>query len=238
MNAVILAGGAGTRLREVVRERPKPMAFVGERPFLEYVVVQLHHWGFRNIVLAVGYKGEMIEAHFNSGDRWGVRIKYSNEDRPLGTGGAVRESLRLIDSECFLLMNGDTFADLDLGELRTRHRMYGKAGTIGLVHRDDCSRYGRVETDESGNVVSFIEKGAAGAGWINCGVGIYQKPAILEMTPPGPCSLERDVLPRLIPDRLGAYLEDTFFVDIGLPDDYLSTRERPERLTVRRRDGR
>src|SRR3989304_3798957 len=113
MKAVILAGGEGTRLREIIKDVPKPMAPVGGRPFLEYLILQLARWDFRKIILSIGYRGSIIKSYFGNGEQCGVNIKYSEEYEPLGFGGALRKAAQMIEDEQFIAMNGDSFFDID-----------------------------------------------------------------------------------------------------------------------------
>jgi D-glycero-alpha-D-manno-heptose 1-phosphate guanylyltransferase len=219
MEAVILAGGAGVRLREVVRDLPKPMAPVGDRPFLGYLIDQLVHWDIRDIVLATGYKSEAVEAHFGDGSSYGAKIRYSVEARPMGTGGALRDALRMVRGDHFFLLNGDSFLDADLAELAEYHRGHGGVGTIALVERPDTSRYGRVSLDGQGRILSMREKGIGGPGPINGGVHVWDR-GISERIGPGTVSLENDVVPGLLPLGVFGKIVHGYFVDIGIPEDY------------------
>jgi D-glycero-alpha-D-manno-heptose 1-phosphate guanylyltransferase len=219
MEAVILAGGAGLRLREVVRDLPKPMAPVGGRPFLGYLIDQLVHWDVRDIVLATGYKSEVVETHFGDGSSHGAKIRYSVEARPMGTGGALRDALRMVRGDHFLLLNGDSFLDADLADLAEFHRGHGGVGTIALVERPDTSRYGRVSLGERGRIVSMREKGVAGPGLINGGVHVWSR-EISRRIGAGTVSLESDVVPGLLPLGVCGKIVPGYFVDIGIPEDY------------------
>jgi len=229
MEAVILAGGAGVRLREVVRDLPKPMAPVGDRPFLGYLIDQLVHWNVRDIVLATGYKSEVVETHFGDGRSHGAKIRYSVEARPMGTGGALRDALRMVRGDQFLLLNGDSFLDVDLAELAEFHRGHGGVGTIALVERPDTSRYGRVSLSDRGRILSMREKGIAGPGLINGGVHVWSR-EISRRIGPGTVSLENDVVPGLLPLGVFGKIILGYFVDIGIPEDYETARRDCARL--------
>ena len=220
MEAIILAGGKGTRLKDVVRDIPKPMAPIHGKPFLEYLVIQLARWNIRDIVLSVGYKYEIIQDYFKDGKRWNATIRYSVEDSPLGTGGAIRESARLIDDDNFLVMNGDSYFDLDFDIFRTFHLSKKSSLSLALAARDDTDRYGRVTVDNSGKVIGFQEKSSDNPGLINSGIYFFSR-NMLSIFPPGNVSLEQNTLPQLIGKGLYAMAINAFFIDIGIPNDYL-----------------
>jgi len=142
-SAFVLAGGLGTRLRQVVADRPKPLALVHGTPFLEFLLNALAHKGVREFILLTGYKGEMIEEYFSSFKASGVTIRCSREETPLGTGGAVQHAVRFA-TDPSLLVNGDTFFDADLDSLLRFHRERGADVTLSLHEVEDVSRYGSV----------------------------------------------------------------------------------------------
>lgn len=224
MKVFILAGGLGTRLREIVGDHPKPMAPVSGKPFLAYVIALLREQGFRHFVLCVGYKAEQVRAHFGTGDRYGVTLDYVIEDIPLGTGGAIRNAREHIEG-AFLLLNGDTYLDTDYTALVAHHnRLHpaGTVGTIGVRSAGDTEGRGVMTRDVNGFVQSFQEKSGAGPGWINAGVYVLE-PALLETIPAqGSVSIERDVFPTLLAQgkRLGSCETPGYFVDIGTPQGY------------------
>ena len=220
MEAIILAGGKGTRLKDVVRDIPKPMAPIHGKPFLEYLVIQLARWNIRDIVLSVGYKYEIIQDYFKDGKRWNTAIRYSVEDSPLGTGGAIRESARLIDDDNFLVMNGDSYFDLDLNVFREFHLSKKSSLSLALAARDDTGRYGRVTIENSGKVTGFHEKSCNTPGLINSGIYLFHR-NILSIFPIGNASFEQDVLPQLVSKKFYAIQHSGFFIDVGIPEDYL-----------------
>jgi NDP-sugar pyrophosphorylase family protein len=223
ITALILAGGLGTRLRSVIGDLPKPMAPVAGRPFLEYQVAALRAQGLTDLVLSVGYRHELIEAHFGDGSAFGVRIAYAVEDQPLGTGGAVRlAAAALRDRPACLILNGDTYFEADFRLLIDRHLAAGAPATLALIRVPDAGRYGSVTLDPSGIVTGFAEKGSAGAGLINAGAYAVS-PAFLDDLPPEPTplSLERDVFPVLCRrGRLRGLALSGLNIDIGVPDSY------------------
>jgi len=220
---MILVGGLGTRLRTVVSDRPKPMAIVGGKPFLEVLINWLAAKGVRDFVLLTGYMGEMIEEHFSSGRlRSDLRVRFSREATPLGTGGAVRNAAQFA-TESTLVVNGDTFFDADLEELFRYHAEHGGDVTLSLRRVDDKSRYGSVVVDERGAVTGFAEKGqgARGAGLINAGVSMVARSFILALPRGVPFSMEQDVFPSLAESgRMFGLVQDRPFFDIGTPESY------------------
>ncbi len=221
VEAIVLAGGKGTRLQSVVSDRPKPMAEVAGRPFVEWLLLALRAQGLRRVVLATGYKGEMVASYFGDGARPGLELAYAREDTPLGTGGAVRHALSLTTSARVLALNGDSFCPFDVGHLVATHEGRGAAATLWLVGMDDCRRYGAVERAGDGRVLSFREKSSnLGAGFINAGVYLFER-ATLDVIPAGqPVSLESDVFPDLIGRGLYAAAGESPFLDIGTPESY------------------
>ena len=229
--AVLLVGGLGTRLRTVVPSAPKPLAPVGDRPFLELLVRQLESQGIRNLVLCTGYLADQIECEFRDGGDLGVSIEYSKEPQPLGTGGALKFAERFVEgSTDFLVMNGDSFLELDLCRLVQFHRTHDGLATMAVVHTENAGRYGTVCIGSENRVVEFLEKtGAESPGLINAGVYIFDS-AILEYIPAGPVSLEKDVFPRLIDRGVYAMREQGVFIDIGTPADYALAQRLFDRL--------
>ena len=234
MQAVLLTGGLGTRLRSVINDRPKPLAPVAGRPFLEYVVRELAASGIRELVFAVGYRGEMIQEAFGDGSRLGVRISYAFEETLLGTGGAIRNAAPFLTDPYFFLLNGDTFYRMDYGALS---RLRGERDLdLALVLRrvEDISRYGEAVL-EDGRLARFNEKtGERRPGTINGGVYLMSR-ALLDEIPPGKVSLEQDLIPAWMREgrRLGGMVSDGYFIDIGVPEDYFRFQEDVEKGAVR-----
>ncbi len=223
--ALILAGGLGTRLRSVVSELPKVLAPVGGHPFLDYLLLQLRRDGIREVVLCVGYKAELVRAHVGNGDRWELSARYSQEDQPLGTGGALRLALDKLGDGPVVVMNGDSFFDVPLRELRERHAQTGAVGTLALASGAG-DRYGAVELDGAGRILAFREKGPRGDGLFNGGVYVLDRSVISAIVPGVATSLERDVFPAL-GGRLHGEAFDRFFVDIGVPEDFERMNDDP-----------
>lgn len=221
IEVAILAGGLGTRLRSVVADRPKPMAEVAGRPFLGHLLDQVAAAGAESVVLCTGHLADQVEAAL--GDRQGpLRLSYSVESEPLGTGGALSQALRLTSGPELLVLNGDSFLDVDLAALVAVHRAQGAEATLALAQVPEVAAYGQVARDAEGRVVAFEEKGGAtGPGWINGGVYLLKRP-VLSWIPVGrPVSLEREVLPWWLARRSVFGLEAPGkFLDIGTPERY------------------
>lgn len=218
---MLLVGGMGTRLRSVVSSKPKPLAPVGDIPFLELLVLQLRSQGIRRLVMCTGYQAEQVQGEFGDGRKWGVRIEYSNEPRPLGTAGAIKFAEQLLlQASDFLVMNGDSFLQFDFRQFNRFHREHCGLASIAVRGVPDASRYGTVHLDDRDRVVGFREKmGIAEPGIINGGVYLFKR-AILQHIPEGPASLEKDVLPRILESGAFALKQNGIFIDIGTPEDY------------------
>lgn len=219
MKAIILAGGFGTRLREVVADIPKPMAPVNGRPFLEMLIARLRCRGISDIILSVGYRKESIIDHFGRGESMGVSISYSPEDTPLGTGGAIRAAMDGFSDERYLVMNGDSLFDADPTELIRFHLNRQASISVALANVPDKGRYGAVETGPDDAVSRFAEKSEGGPGCINAGVYVVEKRVMADIHT-HVFSFENDVLRCSIGKGLYGLRQDGFFIDIGVPADY------------------
>lgn len=232
--AVVLAGGLGTRLRPAFRGGPKCLAPVGDRPFLDYLIAWLQRQGIREAILCVGYKRSQIQRRYGGGRKYGLALSYSAETTPLGTAGALLNASKLIVEEPFVVLNGDSFLDVDLNEMLTFQRRRRSVATIALVRSPSPARYGTVHTGPDGRIMSFREKSgnerASRVGWINGGVYLMQKKLLKDIAKSGPQSLERDVFPRLATKGLFGFRTDGYFIDIGIPSDYRrAQRELPKK---------
>lgn len=190
-------------------------------PFLELLVLQLRSQGVRRMLMCTGHLGEQIQEKFGDGRKWGVEIEYSKESRPLGTAGALKFAERhLQESPDFLVMNGDSFLELDFRQFIRFHREHG--GLISMAVREvpDAARYGTVQMGSDHRVLGFVEKnGAQAAGIVNGGVYVFNR-NILEHIPQGPGSLEKDVFPCVLERGVYALEQHGMFIDIGTPEDY------------------
>lgn len=226
MQAILLCGGMGTRLRSVVADRPKPMADICGKPFLQYLLEMLRDKGITEVIFALGYMGEMIEAYFQDGSGFGLKIAYSYEKEPLGTGGAIRNALPKILEEEVLVLNADTYFPMDYQGLYRFHQE--NAGDFSLATRavEDISRYGAVRRDAAGRILAWNEKLEDGgqkslAGEINGGIYVMKKSLIAEI-PEGKQSLEQDCIPKWLSEgkRIFGLPFHGYFMDIGIPEDY------------------
>lgn len=218
--ALILAGGLGTRLRPVVADRPKPLAPVAGRPFLFHLLDGLEDAGVRDAVLCVAHMADSVRDAV--GDRYrSIRIAYSVEEAPLGTGGALRQALPLARSETVLVTNGDSLFRTDLRTFLAWHQGGDRLSSLLLARVEDASRFGRVSFDPEGRVTAFAEKdGVAAPGWINAGIYLLHRSRIQTIPAGRPVSLEREVFPAWIPLGLHALAGEGMFLDIGTPRTY------------------
>ena len=221
LEAVILAGGLGSRLRPVVNDRPKPMALVGGKPFLEWLIKDLRNQGVQRLILCVGYMGETIEGYFGSGHEQGLEIVYSREAAPLGTGGAIKLALPNLRGLRFFALNGDSLCDFSLRAMLNTHIERSAAATLWLVSVDDGERYGAVKINDNQEITEFREKSATGqAGMINAGV-YFLKRRLLDALPANRAlSLETDAFPAWLAGeaKLLVLAVQGPFLDIGTPE--------------------
>lgn len=222
--AIVLAGGFGTRLAHVVPDVPKPMAPVCGKPFLSYILSDIAKKGIERVVLAVGYKKECIECFFGNCFE-GMGLVYSPESEPLLTGGAIRQAAALCAADEVFVMNGDTFFDVDLPEMLRAHQRTNAVLTVATKRMADFDRYGTVETDRQGRIVNFREKTYRAQGKINGGIYLLQRQEILAF-PEKRFSFEKDYMERYVKaKRMYAFCTDGYFIDIGIPEDYARAQE-------------
>jgi D-glycero-alpha-D-manno-heptose 1-phosphate guanylyltransferase len=219
LTCVILAGGLGTRLASVVSNVPKPMATVAGRPFLEYLIHQAKRGGSTEVVLCIKHLAEVVESHFGDGARYGIPIRYSRERDLAGTAGALKLAENLIQSDPFVVMNGDSYCDADIAALVKAHRQSGAKATLVAVVVEDAARFGTVELTPTNAVAHFMEKtGDHRRGFINSGIYALSRD-LLKLIPEGrPCSIEREIFPSLVGNDLAAMPHHGVFIDIGTPE--------------------
>lgn len=219
MDAIILAGGFGTRLREVVSDLPKAMAPIAGRPFLEILLDTLESKGFTRVVFSLGFMAAKIVDHF--GKRYGkMRLEYVIEEKPLGTGGGVRLAMQECFEDHVYVFNGDTYLDLEVSSVE---HLWKKNRRPIIVARnvDDTSRYGRLDID-SGQVKRFSEKGTGGAGPINAGCYVFNQHQLDRFNSGLAFSLESDYLVEEVKTSdFDVFFSSGLFIDIGIPSDYL-----------------
>lgn len=223
--AIVLAGGFGTRLAHIVNDVPKPMAPVASRPFLRFILDMLAERGFSRIIIADGYKRECIEDYFGQNYR-GLEILYSSEESPLQTGGAIKKALALCNNDWVYVLNGDTYceANFDRMEETALQRQGSLQVVLATKQMTDFDRYGTVAVDDEGVVLSFREKAYCTAGVINAGIYLLQRGVLKSF--PDVFSFEHDFLEEVVNhDAIRAVECAGLFIDIGVPEDYMRAQE-------------
>jgi D-glycero-alpha-D-manno-heptose 1-phosphate guanylyltransferase len=224
--AIILAGGLGTRLRSVVPDVPKCLAPVAGKPFLYYVIAHLRKQGIRNFIFSVGYKNEAVIAFVNreflSLGRQGLSdFKFSIEEQPLGTGGAIKLSGEKVSDHDIIVCNGDTLFKIDLQKLSNFHLQHNADCTLCLKPMNNFERYGVVEINDDGSIKSFKEKRFYQSGLINGGIYALNVRNFMKESLPEKFSFEQHYLERYTGKRrLWGLIQDEYFIDIGIPEDY------------------
>lgn len=218
--AIILAGGLGTRLQQAVPELPKCLAPVNGRPFIQYVVDHLVGQGIDRIILSLGHRSEQVMDYFDTHPQ-AVPMAYAIEEEPLGTGGGIKFSLRYAGTEQVLIVNGDTLCKADIRQLGTEHKHYRAVCTLSLKPMQQFSRYGSVLLDEENHITRFREKAYCEEGLINTGVYVVDKERFSQNNFPEKFSFEKDFLERYCPEGIiYGFIQDEYFIDIGIPEDY------------------
>jgi mannose-1-phosphate guanylyltransferase len=225
MQAIVLVGGEGTRLRPLTESVPKPALTLVDRPFLAYMVEWLGSHGVTEAVLACGFLPDQLREALGEGEHGGVKLTYVTEPDRRGTAGAIRFAAEALGDRLedrFMALNGDVLTDLDLTKVQQAHARSGARATLGLYGVEDSSAYGLVDCTPAGEVVDFTEKtGEAVPGRISAGAYVLER-SVLDLIPAGvECSIEREVFPHLIGDGLYAELLAGYWMDIGTPDRYL-----------------
>lgn len=218
--AIILAGGLGTRLRSAVPDLPKCMAPVNGEPFLKYVIDHLLAQEMENFIFALGYKAEVIEDYIQQAYP-SLLYKTSIEEEPLGTGGAIKKAMKLVKGRSAVVTNGDTLFKADIHYLSGFHILSGAACTLGLKPMEKFDRYGVVETDGDNRITSFKEKQYYEQGNINAGMYVIHKNKFLDEDLPKKFSFEKDYLEAYYAKRrMFGIVQQSYFIDIGIPEDY------------------
>jgi mannose-1-phosphate guanylyltransferase len=224
MQALILAGGEGTRLRPITSTMPKPVVPLANRPHLELMISWLAKHAVDDVILSCGFLADGVREVLGNGERLGIPIRYVEEPVPLGTGGALRFAGELL-AERFLMLNGDVLTDIDLTAQLTQHEETGAQATIALIGVDDPSAYGLVRRHPDNSVSEFLEKPSPDqidTNLINAGAYILERSILDGMPPPGRnISIERDVFPTLVGRGLFGFASKGYWIDIGTPDRYL-----------------
>src|SRR3954468_8831047 len=223
MQAVILVGGEGTRLRPLTSTVPKPVVPLVDRPFLAYMLEWLKSHGIEDVVMLMGYLATAVRNVLGDGSAYGLRLRYVEEPDPRGTAGALKFAEDLLD-ERFLMLNGDVLTDIDLTEQIAQHESSGAQATLALVPVDDPSNYGLVRLEDDRTVREFVEKPSADqidTDLISAGAYVLER-TILDLVPADKnVSIEREIWPRLIGNGLYGFPAHAYWLDIGTPDRYL-----------------
>lgn len=221
---VVLAGGLGTRLKATVPDRPKPIAKVGGRPFLEWWMESLQTQGIQRVTLCTGHGAAQVRDLI--GTRWqGMEVAYSHEESPRGTGGALALAASRVAGNWILALNGDSFCEIDLALFWARHREREAETTLAVARVGDTRRFGVVTFEADGKVTSFAEKSSLkGEGWINAGIYLLSRELLLNTADGRNISLEKDLLPAWIGRGLYAENRTRRFIDIGTPESFLEAQ--------------
>ncbi len=223
MQALVLAGGQGTRLQPLTLSVPKPVMPLAGRPFLTFMLDWLSSHGIDDVVLSCGFLSHEVQRVLGSRHR-SMRLRYVEEEFPLGTAGPVRlaADLGYLDDR-FMVLNGDVLTDMDLTSQLAFHEQRSAKATLALIAVDDTASYGVVPTDAQGRVEAFLEKspGPAPTNRINAGAYVLEREVVDRIEPGVACSFERDVFPRLVGDGLYGFMADGYWMDIGTPDRYM-----------------
>lgn len=219
--AIILAGGFGTRLQSVVKDIPKPMAPVINKPYLVYLIRYLKYYGVNHIVLSVGYLSEVIEEYFKK-EYLGIKISYSKEKKPLGTGGGIKLALEKCKKKNVVILNGDSFFDVNINELKKFHKKTKATVSLAIRKVDNVGRYGEVILNKETEIINFLEKSnKQESGLINGGVYLMKKDALNCFKPDTKFSLEQDYFQKNAgTNKLYAKQFDSYFIDIGIPSEF------------------
>jgi mannose-1-phosphate guanylyltransferase len=224
LQALILAGGEGTRLRPLTSTIPKPVVPLAGQPFISYMIEWLHRHGVDDVILGCGFMAEGVRSVLGDGAELGVRLRYLEEPRPLGTGGALKFAEDLLD-ERFLMLNGDVLTDMDLTAQIAEHERTGARATLALIAVEDPSAYGLVRRAEDGSVTEFVEKPGPEQhqiALVSAGAYVLEREILDTMAPAGTnISIEREVFPGLVGNGLFGYEASGYWLDIGTRDRYL-----------------
>ncbi len=221
IEAIIIAGGKGTRLKSVLDDRPKPMAIIGGKPFIEWILLMLRRQGVRRVVICTGHLSEIVETYFSDGSGIGMEVAFARDPFPLGTGGAVRNALNKTSTKNILVLNGDSYLSINISSFLKTHLARNARASISLVHVEDVSRYGSVRVDKDGKIEAFLEKSQQRQpGLINAGIYLLERNGVKEIPEGKMISLEKEVFPNLIGKGLYGVLCEGPFIDIGTPESF------------------
>lgn len=235
VDTVILAGGLGSRIVGVLGNTPKILAPFWGRPFVDYLLDWLATSGARHVILSLGHLAEAVVIHLSKAHRSGVQIDTVVEPQPLGTGGGLRLALERVTSDRVLVLNGDSWTDVDLSEFFAAHMAGGADISMLVVEVPDCRRFGRVEVDSRGRITRFIEKdeSRSGPGFINAGIYLFEPSALRLLKMSTGSRLEGDFLQKLPSGSIYGYKSNANFVDIGTPQSFIEAKSliKPKPIT-------
>lgn len=233
IKAIILAGGKGERLSHIIKDRPKPMAIVSGRPFLEYLILNLKKQGLTEIILSIGHKGNFIKKYFGNGNQLGVNIDYVIEKQLLGTGGAVNLALKKHNlGNNFIVINGDCYLDSNYNSLISNHLKFESTATLALVKYKNPDRYGTIQVASNNQIRKFEEKKKIkGEALINAGSYVFSKKIINYFPDKENFSLETEVFPK-IGGNLYGLIHGDYFIDIGVEKDFIRAQSDFSKLNV------
>ena len=224
MQSIILVGGFGTRLGALTKDTPKPMLPIRGVPYLEFFLKRLKREGFEKVVLATGFKSDVIESHFTVANNQLPRLEFSFEESPLGTGGAIAKALNKITNDVFFVFNGDSYLDVDFALMQNKHFETGADLTVASRFISPADRYGVLSVDRQDRVMCFEEKGAKRQGVINGGIYLCNRAQMKKtflMLDKDTFSFEEEILSSLSDQlKIFHFLSKGFFIDIGIPKDY------------------
>lgn len=226
MKALFLAGGLGTRLKEMTKKLPKAMIPILEQPLLSFNIEKLKKYNIDEIIVSTCYLSQQIQNFFGDGKKWGMKISYQNEHIPLGTAGAIKAAGKNF-SEDFFIFNADVVSDIDLEKMLQLHKEKKAAVTIAVTYVEHPEKYGVIEEDAEGYIKAFKEKpkpGESDSHLINAGVYIFDPKVLMEIPEAVYCSVERDIYPLLLQKKykMAIYNECAYWRDLGTPEDYLA----------------
>ncbi len=227
MQAIILAGGKGTRLKPYTVTIPKPLVPVGDLPILEILIMQLRNYGFREIIVSTGHLAELIEAYFKNGSKWGVKIRYVREERSLGTAGAIKNVKDMDDN--FIVMNGDILTDIDYIDLYNFHLKHKGIATISAVKREIPVDFGVVETDNNSKLINYIEKPSY-IRYVSMGINVFNKRCKRYISKGESIGIPELVLRmKSKKENIYCYKSKVYWLDIGRIEDFQAAQEEFER---------
>ncbi|MFC4004227.1 sugar phosphate nucleotidyltransferase [Prauserella oleivorans] len=224
VDAVVLVGGKGTRLRPLTLSAPKPMLPTAGVPFLSHLLSRIRAAGITHVVLGTSYRAAVFEDHFGDGSRFGLEIDYVVEDEPLDTGGAIRNVYDCLRADDVVIFNGDILSGADLGALVETHRTTSADVTLHLQRVDDPSRFGSVPTDEDGRVTAFLEKTKnPPTDQINAGCYVFRREVVKSIPAGRRVSVERETFPGLLSEgaRVQGFVDDSYWLDVGTPEAFV-----------------